>query len=187
MARPTMPVESMRELIDWMKKNPGKLNFATAGNVTKLGGALLTSVAGADLTFVPFNGNGPAALALLGGHVDVLFASPKPNGNLKTLAVTSLQRFQLSPDVPTISESGAPGYDITAWVGVIAPAGTPREVVDLLNREINVILKMEDVRTKLADAQVVPAGGTPEEFGHVIREESAKWAKVAKEAGIKPE
>lgn len=187
MIRPSLPVQSMKELVEWTRANPGKLNFATAGNVTRLGGALMKSMAGMQMAEIPFNGIGPALTSLLGGHVDILMTSPMPKGALRALAVTSTKRFPLTPTLPTVAESAIPGYDVTAWLGVVAPAGTPREIVVKLSSEMAALLKMDDVREQLAAAQVEVVGSTPDELAAVIKQEVAKWAKVVKDSGMKVE
>ena len=150
-------------------------------------------MAGVEIVHVPYKGSGAALTDLLGGHVALSFgglAAGMPyvkTGRLRLLAVTTAKRSSAAPEVPTIAESGVPGFDVSSWFGVLAPAGTPREAVDRLHTEIARILTAKDVKDRLAADGAEPVGNTPQEFAEFIRAELAKWGKVVKGAGIRPE
>jgi tripartite-type tricarboxylate transporter receptor subunit TctC len=188
-----LPVKDVKELVAYAKANPGKLNFASVGpgSSSHLNGELLKSLAGIDIVHVPFNGSPPAVTSTVQGETQMIFAVMQPlqpqiqAGKLRALAVTTGKRFPLLPDLPTLAESGYPTFVALAWNGVLVPAGTPKPVIARLNAEINAILKQPDVVQKMNAAGFDLVGGTPEEFGALIRAESDKWAPVIKSAGIK--
>jgi len=188
-----LPVRDVKELVAYAKANPGKLNYASVGpgSSSHLNGELLKSLAGIDLVHIPFNGSPPAVTSTVQGETQMIFAVMQPlqpqvtAGKLRAIAVTSAKRFPLLPDLPTIAEAGYPKFESLAWNGVLVPAGTPKAVVDRLNAEINAVLKMPDVVQKLNAAGFELVGGTPEQFGALIRAESEKWAPVIKSANIK--
>jgi tripartite-type tricarboxylate transporter receptor subunit TctC len=188
-----LPLKTVAELVAYAKANPGKLNYASvgAGSSSHLNAELLKSMAGIDIVHIPFNGSPPAVTATIQNETQMLFAVMQPlqpqiqAGKLRALAVTSAKRFALLPDLPTIAESGYPGFEALAWNGVLVPAGTPKAVVQRLNAEINAILKEPDVVQKMHASGFDLVGGTPEEFGALIRSESAKWLPVIRKAGIK--
>lgn len=186
--RPSLPVKSMKELVDFAKTNPGKLNFASSGSVTGLAGAMLKSAAGINMIDVPYNGNGPAVTALLGGHVDLMLASvPMAEfklGTLRALAVTGAKRSLALPELPTVEESGIPGFDATAWYGIVVPAATPQDIILQLNTKIIELLKLAEVRERLRRSGVEIVGSSPAEFGALIKAEVAKWAKVVRDSGL---
>jgi len=192
---PSLPVHSVRELIALAKRQPGKLAYASAGVGTspQMSIELLKSMAGIDMLHVPYKGTTPGVVDLLAGQVqlmtpNVLTALPHIKaGKLRPLAVTSAKRSDALPDVPTLAEAGVPGYESVQWYGVLAPAGTPRDIVARLHTEIAKSLRSGDVRERLAADGAEPVGSTPEEFAAFIRAEIDKWAKVAKAAGIQPE
>jgi tripartite-type tricarboxylate transporter receptor subunit TctC len=192
---PSLPVKDVKELIAYAKANPGKLNFASAGIGTspQMSIELLKSMAGIDMVHIPYKGTAPGVMDLLAGQVlvmapNVLTALPHiKSGKLRALAVTSAKRSEALPEVPTVAESGLPGYDSTQWYGVLAPAGTPREIVARLHDGIVRALRDPEVGRRLAADGAEPVGSNPEEFAAFIRSESEKWSKVAKAAGIKPE
>jgi tripartite-type tricarboxylate transporter receptor subunit TctC len=163
---------------------PGKLNYASVGNGSSshLNGELLKALAGIDIVHIPFNGSPPAVTSTIQGETQMLFAVMQPlqpqiqAGKLRALAVTSANRFPLLPDLPTIAESGYPGFVALAWNGVLVPAATPKPIVARLNAEIDAILKQPDVVQKLNAAGFELVGGTPEQFGALIKSESDKWA-----------
>ena len=165
---------------------------AGTGGGTHLAGELFKTMAGVNLVHVPYRGNGPALVALLGGQAEVLFPSLPSSieyirtGKLRGLAVTSAMRWEAMPDLPTVGEF-VPGYEISLWYGVGAPKGTPTEVIDKLNREINEILTDPKAKARLADLGGTVLAGSPADFGKLIAEETDKWAKVIKSAGIKLE
>ena len=192
---PSLPVHSVGELIAYAKANPGKLNYGSAGigTVGHLAGELFGSMAGIELTHVPYKGTGPAITDLLGGHIPMMF-TPIPtahgqaeSGLLRALAVTSAQRSSLLPDLPTVAESGLPGYEAALRYGLVAPSGTPRAIVERLNKELRLALAAEDVRQRLAadGAEVLPS--TPEEYAADIDREEATWSKVVNALGLKGE
>jgi tripartite-type tricarboxylate transporter receptor subunit TctC len=191
----SVPAKSVRELIAVAKSRPGQLNYASAGSgsATHLSGELLKTMAGVNIVHVPYKGTGPALTAVLSGEVDFYFATVPAavpfakSGRLRALGVTSAKRASLMPDVPTIAENGLKGYDTGTWHGVLAPAATPRDIVQLLSGEIIKIMKMPDVREKLIGQGLEPVGDTPEQFGAFIRAEIEKWAKVVKASGTRPE
>jgi tripartite-type tricarboxylate transporter receptor subunit TctC len=154
---------------------------------------LFKSLAGVKIVHIPYKGSAPAVTDLLGGRVHVMFDNV-PNvlphvkaGRLTALAQTGTKRSALIPDIPTVAEAGVPGYEVTVWFGLVAPAGTPRDVVQKLNAEVTRILTMPDVRERFMAQGVEPVGSTPEQFGDHIRAQMAKWAKVVSDAGVKAE
>lgn len=189
-----LPVKSVKELIAYGKANPGKLTFASSGNggAPHMSGELFKSMAGIEMTHVPYKGSTAAHPDLLSGQVTVMFdtlAAVQPHmksGALRPLAVTTAKRVP-GVDLPTMAEAGLPGYETSTWGGVLAPANTPKDVVAKLNAEFNKALAEPDVKKKLTDAGIEPAGGTPQQFADFIQAEMKKWAKVAKDANIQPE
>jgi len=189
----SLPVNSVKELIDYARKNPGKLNYASVGNGSSshLTMELLKMTAGLYIVHIPYNGSPPAAASLAAGDTQLLFAVPTAitpliqAGKVKALAVTGLKRYSLMPKVPTVAESGLPGFEALAWNGVLVPAGTPRPIIERLNRVMNSALNAPDVRQKLNAAGLDPVGGTPEDFGRLIRSEGQKWAPVIRRTGAK--
>lgn len=186
---------SLPELITLIKSKPGQFNYSSAGvgSPNHLAAELFKGRAGLDIVHVPYKGGGPASVAVLSGEVKMLFgsfASSLPHvktGRLKALTVTGPKRSPEAPDIPTMHESGFPGFDVRAWYGVLAPARTSKAIVARLNREVLKILSMPDVVEGLKREGLEPAGGTPAEFAAHIKAEKALWAKVIKDAGIKPE
>lgn len=192
-ANAKFPVNSVRELIAYARQNPGRVNYGTAGNGTSphLSMELLKSMTQVYMTHIPYKGSAPVVADLIGGQVDVMFDNV-PNvvqhvkaGRMKALAVSGAQRSPLAPDVPTVAESGVPGYDVSVWFGVLAPAGTPRDTVLRLNTEISKIIAMPEVTDRFLKLGVEPRTGTPEQFGALIKAEVSRWAGVIKAAGIK--
>jgi tripartite-type tricarboxylate transporter receptor subunit TctC len=192
---PSLPVKSISELIAYAKAHPGQLNFASAGIGTspQMSIELLKSMAGIDMVHIPYKGTAPGVVDVLAGQVlvmapNVLTALPHiKSGKLRALAVTSPKRSAALPDVPTVAEAGLPGYDSTQWYGVLAPAGTQREIVARLHGAIARALRDEEVGRRLAADGAEPVGSSPEEFAAFIKSETEKWAKVARAAGIKAE
>ena len=190
---PSLPVHSVAELIAYAKANPGKLNFASSGSGTSihLAGELFKVMAGVQMTHVPYKGSAPAISDLLGGQVQLMFdnlpsALPQIKaGKLRALAVTSAQRASALPDVPTIAESGLPGYEASSWFGLLAPAGTPQDVVAKINGEVARWLASPEAKEKLLSQGANAAGGTPEDFVRHIAAESAKWQQVVRASGAK--
>jgi len=187
-----LPVRTVADLVAWAKANPGKLNFASVGNGSSshLNAELLKSVAGIDAVHVPFNGSPPAVLATVQGETQMIFAVMQPlqaqvqAGKLRAIAVTTPQRFPLLPDIPAIAESGYPGFEALAWNGLVAPAATPRAVIDRINAEVNAILRQPDVVQKMNASGFDLVGGTPEDFARLIAAEAARWTPVVKRLGI---
>ena len=189
----TLPVRSIAELVAYAKANPGKLNYASVGNGSSshLNMELFKSVAGFDAVHVPFNGSPPAVKSTVQNETQMIFAVMQPlqaqiqAGTLRALAVTTAKRFSLLPDLPSIAESGYPGFEALAWNGVLVAAGTPRTIVARLNTEMNAILKEPEMRQKMQGFGFDLVGGTPEEFGALISGETAQWAPVIKKVGLK--
>ncbi|HZT63207.1 MAG TPA: tripartite tricarboxylate transporter substrate binding protein [Burkholderiales bacterium] len=192
---PSLPVKSIAELIAYAKQRPGQLNFASAGIGTspQMSIELLKSMAGIDMVHIPYKGTAPGVVDLLAGQVlvmapNLLTALPHIKaGKLRALAVTSIRRSEGLPDVPTVAESGLAGYDSTQWYGVLAPAGTPKEIVARLHEAIVHALRDPEVGKRLAADGAEAVGSGPEEFAAFIKSETEKWARVATAAGIKPE
>jgi tripartite-type tricarboxylate transporter receptor subunit TctC len=188
---PSLPAKSVKELIAYAKANPGKLNFASSGNGTSihLCGELFKTKTGVQMTHVPYKGSAPALTDLIGGQVQLMFdnmPSAWPHvktGKLRALAVTTAKRSQTAPDLPTIAESGVPGFDATSWFGLLAPAGTPKEIVTKLNKEAVRILKMPEVKERLLAQGAEPVGNSPEQFAAHIKAEIEKWRKVVEASG----
>jgi tripartite-type tricarboxylate transporter receptor subunit TctC len=192
---PALPVKSVSELVALAKAKPGTLSYASTGNGSSnhISMELFKSLAGVDIVHIPYKGSAPAVTDLLGGQVMVMFDNV-PNvlpqvkaGRLRALAASGTKRTTLAPDIPTMAEAGVPGYELMVWFGVVAPAGTPREVVQKLNAEVTKILAMPDVRERFLAQGVEPVGSTPEEFGEHIKAQMAKWSKVVRDAGVKAE
>jgi tripartite-type tricarboxylate transporter receptor subunit TctC len=190
----TIPPKTVAEFISWCKQNPGKVNMASSGSGTSvhLSGELFKTMTGCNMLHVPFKGAGPALPALISGQVDVMFdnlPSSMPHiksGRLRALAVTSSQRDSSVPDVPTVAET-VPGYEATAWFGIGMPKGSPRDVIEKVNATVNAALSDPGMLKRYADLGGRPIKGTPEDFGKVIAEETAKWAKVVIASGAKAE
>jgi len=188
-----LPVRSVQELVAYARANPGKLNYASVGNGSSshLTMELLKSTAGLDIVHVPFNGSPPAVTATIQGETQMMFAVMQPlqgqiqAGKLRAIAVTTASRFPLLPDLPTIAESGFPGFEALAWNGVLVRAGTPQTIVARLNAEIDAILKDATVKSTLNAQGFELVGGTPDDFAALIRSESDKWAPVIRKTGAK--
>jgi tripartite-type tricarboxylate transporter receptor subunit TctC len=187
-ANPSVAAKNLKELVQAAKAQPDKFSFASAGNGTTphLVGELFKREAGISMLHVPYKGGSPAVLALLAGQVDLFFeqtltvAPHVRTGKLKALAVTGKTRMDFFPDVPTVAESGYPGLALESWSAIVAPAGTPPAVVALLNREINKVLAMPEVRDAIASRGLEPTTGTPDDLARLIREEWARWTPVIK-------
>ncbi len=190
-----VPAKSVKELVAWGKSNPGKLSFASSGTggAPHFSGELFKSMAGLDMVHVPYKGSTLAHPDLISGRVSLMFdtvAAVNPQvraGKVRALAVTTARRASVAPDVPTMAEAGFPDYQTSTWGGVLAPAGTPKAVVDKLNAEMNKALAAPDVRQKLQEAGIEVGGGSPRDYADFIASEMVKWAKVARGAGIQPE
>jgi tripartite-type tricarboxylate transporter receptor subunit TctC len=190
---PSLPVRNVKDLIALAKSRPGQLNFASGstGSAGHLAGELFDSMANVQMTHIPYKGAAPAVIDLIAGHVSLMFdnlASALPNikaARVRAIAVTTLKRSPLLPEVPTISESGLRGFDVSTWFGIFAPAGTPPDVVAKLNSEIVRVLHTNDMRGRLALLGAEPIGNKPEEFAAFIKTEIPKYAKVVKASGAK--
>jgi tripartite-type tricarboxylate transporter receptor subunit TctC len=192
LAHPSFAAKTLAELLAYAKANPGKINMSSAGvgTIGHLAGELLKMMAGVNLVHVPFGGNSPSLTALLGGQVEVSFASMPSSiefistGKLRGLAVTSTARSEALPDVPAGAET-VPGYEVSAWYGVGAPKGTPAEVIDKLNKEINAGLADAKLKARIAEFGGTPMALSPAEFGKFIADETEKWAQVIRAANIR--
>lgn len=190
---PSVPAKSVREFVALARSKPGSLNYSSAGNGTSnhLAGELLKSMAGIDMVHVPYKGSAPALNDLIAGQVSLMFdlvltAAPHvKSGAVRGLAVTSSQRSSALPELPTVAESGVPGYEVSAWFGIFAPAGVPQPVVQRLNAEFVKALLQPDLRQRLASQGAEPLTSTPSEFAAYLRSEIEKWAKVVKASGMK--
>ena len=190
---PSVPAKDVQEFIALAKAKPGSLNYSSAGNGTSnhLAGELLKSMARVDIVHVPYKGSAPALNDLIAGQVSLMFdlvltAAPHvKSGAVRGLAVTGAQRSSALPELPTVAESGVPGYEVSAWFGIFAPAGLAQPVVQRLNAEFVKGLQQPDLRQRLASQGAEPLTSTPDEFGNYLRSEIAKWAKVVKESGMK--
>jgi len=190
---PGVPAKSVSELIALAKAKPRQLNFGSSGTggSNHLAGELFNAMAGVKMIHIPYKGNAPALADLVGGHVDAVFngltsaVSLVKSGKLRALAVTSLSRAEVLPGIPTLDESGLKGFEAVAWSGIIAPARTPREVIDRIYADSKKIIQMPEFRERLKDEGSDPVGNTPEEYAAFIRAEIAKWAKVIKFADVK--
>jgi len=192
---PSVPARSVQELVALAKKQPGRLNYASAGvgSTTQLAMEMLKSVSGTYMLHIPYNGNGPAGTAVVGGQVEILFGSlpallgHAKGGRVRALAVGTPKRSPSLPDVPTVAESGYPGFDASLWLAIVAPAGTPQAIVDRLNKEIGSIVSAADTREAFDKAGTEPLTGTPADLAAMIRDGAPKYAKIIKAAGVKPE
>ena len=192
---PAVPAKSVGELIALAKAKPGELNYANSGNGTSahLAGELFKKMAAIDLVSLSYKGGGPAVIDLIAGRAHIYFSTipaalaQVQAGRLRGLAVTSTKRVDLIPDVPTVAESGLPGFEIIAWFGIFAPARTPAPVIEKLNKSINEILRMQDTQKRFATEGLVPGGGTPEDLGKFLRSELSKWGALIKQIGLEPQ
>jgi tripartite-type tricarboxylate transporter receptor subunit TctC len=190
---PSVPAKDVREFVAYAKANPGKLNFGSGstGSAGHLAGELFKTMAGVDMTHVPYKGAGPAMQDLVAGQIQLMFDNLASSlgqiraGKVRPLAVTTAKRTSLAPELPTIAESGLPGFDINTWFGVFAPARTPQPVVDRLYTEFTRALAMPDVRQKMVDLGAEPVGNKPAEFAAYIRSEKDRYARVIKASGAK--
>jgi tripartite-type tricarboxylate transporter receptor subunit TctC len=190
---PKTPFHSVKELIDYARKNPGKLSNASSSNGSPghVSGELFKYMTGTDIVHVPYKGGAPAIADLIAGNVELMFESTNsiaPHvraGRVRALAVTGLKRSISLPEVPTLVEAGVPGYEVNAWSGVVAPAGLPRPILDKLNKAINAAIVAPGTQQRFEQLGSEGGGGTPEEFAALIRRDSAKWADVVKRSGAK--
>jgi len=193
-SHPGLPVKNMRELIAYAKQNPGKLNYASAGNgtSTQLASALLSFMSGIEMVQIPYKGSGPALMGMISNEANLGFdglitALPLiRDGKLRALGMAGGKRSPQLPDVPTIAESGVPGFDTSSWLGVVGPANLPADIVNKWQRDLATALNMPAVQESLLSRGVEPVGSTPVEFNKFIQNEMAKWADVIRRANIKP-
>jgi tripartite-type tricarboxylate transporter receptor subunit TctC len=194
LVNPSFPAKTVPEFIAHAKANPGKINFASGGNGSPphVSGELFKMMTGVNLVHVPYRGGGPALTDLLGGQVQAMFVAISASieyvraGNLRPLAVTTASRSDALPDIPTVGDF-IPGYEASTWCGIGAPKGTPAEVIDKLNKEINAGLVDPKMKARLANMGSTALPGSPADFGKLIAEETEKWAKVVKLSGAKPD
>lgn len=189
----SLPVKSVKELIDYARQNPGKLMNASGGNGTTghLGGELFKIMTGTQIVHVPYKGSPQGISDLIAGQVNLMFdnlTSISPyakSGKIRGIGVSSLKRSPIFPDIPTIAEAGVPGYETNAWGGIVVPVGTPQAIVTKLNNEINKALRTSTVKERYAAIEAEPVGGTPEQFSAFVKSETVKWADVVKKSGAK--
>jgi len=192
-AHPSFPASSVKELVAYAKANPGKVNYGSSGNGTSvhLAMELFKSMTGTFMLHIPYKGSAPVVSDLIAGQIDIMFDN-MPNvighvraGKMKPLAVSTVQRSSLAPEIPTVAEAGVPGYEQTAWFGVLAPAGTPRDIVNRYNAEIVRVLNSAEVKERFGKQGVEVRTSTPEQFSAFLNSEVARWGKVIRDAGIK--
>ena len=192
-ASPKAPFTDVKSLIEYAKSNPGKLSNASSSNGSPghVSGELFKYMTGTDIVHIPYKGGAPAIADLIAGNVQLMFESTNSiaphvkNGRVRALAVTGARRSASLPDVPTLMEAGVPGYEVTAWTGVIAPAGLPRPILERLNRTVNAAIAEPAVKERLLQLGSEGGGGTPEDYANTIRRDSAKWAEVIRRSGAK--
>ena len=188
---PSLPVKSVRELIALAKARPGQVNFASSGGLPQLAGEYFRLKAGVDMIQIPYKGSAAVVTAVLSGEVPIMFtnlisAMPQVQaGRFRALGVTGATRLKAAPDIPTIAEAGVPDYEVSGWYGLLAPAGTPAELVNRLSTLTNKAMASPEVQPRLAREGVDAAGSTPEAFAKLIREDIAKWTEVARQSGAK--
>ncbi|MDQ3260125.1 MAG: tripartite tricarboxylate transporter substrate-binding protein, partial [Pseudomonadota bacterium] len=181
----------VKDLIALAKSRPGELTFASGGNGTShhLSGALFQKLAGVEMTHVPYKGSGAALPDLLGGQVDMMFDNLPTSmpliksGKLRAIAITGAARSAVLPNLPTVAEAGVPGFEVTGWYGLLAPAKTPQAIIDRLNLEITKILKLPDIKARFIAQGAEPTPGTPQQLGEFIKDKTAKWASIVKASG----
>jgi tripartite-type tricarboxylate transporter receptor subunit TctC len=193
-AHPSVPARTLKEFIAIARANPGKFNYGSSGIGASqhMTAELFSMLAGVKFEHIPYKGGTPAMTDLISGQIDFMF-TPAPNaiafvrsGKIRGIAVTSLRRSSALPELPTMDESGLKGFELLGWIGLLGPAGMPREIVERLNTEVNRMLA-GDIRSKLTELGLDAVGGTPEQFGAFIRQDIAKYAKIVKTAGIPPQ
>jgi tripartite-type tricarboxylate transporter receptor subunit TctC len=194
-ANPAFPANNLHDLIAYAKANPGKVNYSSFGNNTSnhLVGELFKATAGIDTVHVPYKGSGPSIVDLMAGQVQYTFDTPAATaqqikaGKLKAIAVTTTARLPSAPDVPTMGEAGLPGFVGGTWFGLLAPAKTPKPIIDKLNAAVVAVLQSPDFRKVFEERDIIPGGDTPQAFGAFIAAEVAKWRELAKRIGLQPQ
>jgi tripartite-type tricarboxylate transporter receptor subunit TctC len=190
---PNLPIHSVKELVDYAKANPGKLSYASGNTAGVVGGKTLANYAGVDMLHVPYKSTPPAIEDVIAGRVSMMFADftvAMPHvaaGQVRALAVTRLKRSPLFPDLPTLDEAGVKGFNLDAWAGLVAPAGTPPDVVTTLNTALRKIIDSPDVQAKFKNVGFEGFSSTPEEFGNFIKVQLGEWGKMVKDAGLQPD
>lgn len=190
---PSLPVKNVKELIAFAKSPPGQINYASSGigSASHLSPEMFKAMAGIDIVHVPYKGTGQAIGDLLAGQVVMMFDQPVSTlphvkaGKLRVLAITSGKRFPTLQDIPTVAESGIPGFEAVSWSGVCVPGGTPKDIINKLQTEISKVLKLPDITERLMRDGIEPIGGTPEQFQAFIEREKIKWSKVVRDSGAK--
>lgn len=189
-AHPSLKANTLHELVELAKSSPTHLNYATGASAAFLAGELLKSTAGINMVNIPYKGSGEALSDVLAGRVEVMVASPVSvlpyikNGKLKALAVTGGKKYSLLPEVPTVAEQGYPGFDVVGWYGLVAPKGTPPDIIDKLNAAVNKALGGPELRKRFEKVGVEPTGDSPQEFGKYMLSESQRWQGVIQRAGV---
>ncbi len=192
---PSVQAKNIKELVALAKSKPGALNYGSSGigGTSHLSGALLSSMAGVQMTHVPYKGGNPAMQDVVAGNIQMLFSTLLQSqaflkdGRLRAIAISTATRSPAAPDVPTIAESGVPGYEVAPWYGLLLPARTPEPIIGKLSKEVMHIMRLPEVAPRMAADGSVAVGSTPEQFAALLKSETAKWSKVVKEAGIKAE
>ena len=190
---PSVPANNLKEFVEYAKKQPEKLAYGSSGSgsIMHVASEYFLDAAKIKVLHIPYKGTGPAVADTIGGQVQLVFGAVPVTlphvkaGRLRALAVTTDKRIAAAPDLPTVAESGYPGYEVTNWHGLVGPKGLPRDIVARLNREIGEVVKGEEMKKNLAADGLEPAGGSPERFGQILKNEMARWAKVVQQAGIK--
>ena len=188
-----LPIKTLSELVQWAKVHPGELNYGTAGSSVHLAVEYFDSLADIKMNHIPYKGSSPAITDILGGQIQVLFdpfSSVYPHvasGKLRALAITTKNRSSQAPQLPTVIESGYPGYDVSSWQGIVLPAGTPKTIIQKVNQEINKALASAEIKSKFDQYSAEPTQWSPEQYGNFIKEENIRWLQIAKNANIKPE
>ena len=193
LANPSLPAQNVNELIAMAKAEPGKVNFGSTshGGSPHMSGELFKSLAQIDLVHVPYKGGAPMLIDLMGGQIPIAFDNLPSSmtyikaGKVRALAVTTAKRWPGAPEIPTMAEAGVPGYEVSAWFGLLAPAGTPKPIIDALNRNVVAVLKMPEIEKLFFEQGAEPVGNTPDEFARFIQSELDKWSKLAKSNNIK--
>ena len=192
---PSVPANTLAEFVDYARKQPAKLAYGSSGNgsIMHVASEYFLDAAKIKVLHIPYKGTGPALQDTIGGQVQLVFGAVPTTlphvraGRLRALAVTTDKRIAAAPELPTVAESGYPGYEVTNWHGMVGPKGLPKEVVERLNREIADLVRGDDMKKSLAGDGLEPAGGSPARFAEILKNESARWAKVVQQAGIKVE
>jgi tripartite-type tricarboxylate transporter receptor subunit TctC len=188
---PSVPARNLQEFIAYAKANPGKLNYSAGTSFFQLASEMFKQMSATSINYIPYKGSAPAVNAVLTGEVQMTISDSAPitpllkGGRVRGLGITTGKRVDSMPDLPTIGEAGVPGYEMVGWIGMFAPAGTPREVIGILNGEVTRILKLPDVREKLSALSLEASGTTPEQFAKIVRDDIARYSPVVKAANMR--